>query len=233
MTNKNIGKAEKGSRFCLQEYMLHECEQLTSLIKTSSPTLMSFDFKNLDWKSPLAKEEYYEFRDDFLEPLDLEEKKELLRTFWPKNGPQWDGIASLEKESKNGILLIEAKAHPKETKSDIKASNQTSINLIEKAIERTQGFMGVKSSNWTKNNYQLANRLAYLYFFNEILGIPTWLVLINFVNDKSHIATGLRDWELHYEAIFKEMGISHNSKLLDKLIMIFPQVLNTNSYENH
>ena len=231
MTNRNKGKADKGSRFCLQEYIYHECEQLTLLITTASPSLLSFNYENIIWQSPLPDKEYYEYRDDFLEPLGMANKKELLRTFWPKNGPQWDGLAIIKRKSKNGILLIEAKAHPKETKSDIKATSKKSISLIEGSLERTKGFMGVKFSNWGKNNYQLSNRLAYSYFLNEILEIPTWLVLINFVNDESHIETELSDCKCHYESIFHEMGIKHDSKLLDKIIIIFPQALNIKNNE--
>lgn len=83
-------------------------------------------------------------------------------------------------------LLIEAKAHTDETKSDMKASSVKSIEMINNSFEEVQKYMGVKPQPWTNEYYQLANRIAYLYFLNVKLKIPTWLVLINFTDDNSY-----------------------------------------------
>lgn len=149
--NKKVGPAEKGSRYWVQEYTEKENKKLSEIIISSSFSLMSFLDKNLKitWKSPIKDNNFYEYRDDFLEVLNnknlTEEAVKELRNFWPKNGPQWDGIALAEgKENKKGLLLIEAKAHTGEIKSDIKAVSTQSIDKINKAFNEVQSYMGVK-----------------------------------------------------------------------------------------
>lgn len=235
MTNKNCGVATQGSRLYLQQYMVDAEEKLSEMIIAASPSLLIFAANkfNIDWKSPLEKcpkGEFYEYRDDFLEVLDLEgerykEAKENLREFWPKNGPQWDGLAVVNGiNGEKGFLLVEAKAHLDETKSDLKAVSNQSINKIKKSISRTQEYYGIGTNDWTKNYYQLGNRIAYLYFMNEILKIPTWLVLINFTGGE-YKKTELHEWLKHYNQIYTSMGIRLNSKLLNNIIQIFIKTL--------
>ncbi len=224
------GKAEKGSQYWLQEFVNDDAKRdvLSNQIISTSPSLIAFGVKNLTWKSPLKKENYYEYRDDFLDALDLDDTrikdiKNKLSNFWPKNGPQWDGIALTETEKK-GIILLEAKAHPAETKSSISASSEISISKIGNSIKNVQSYMGltVNIEAWTKNHYQLANRISYLYFLNTICQLPTWLVLVNFIDDYTHKPTKLDDWIIHYNESFAQMNINDSSKLLDKIIMIYP-----------
>ncbi|GAA0122308.1 MULTISPECIES: hypothetical protein [Clostridium] len=235
MTNKNCGVATQGSRLYLQQYMVNAEDKLSEMIIAASPSLLIFaeNKSNIDWKSPLekcSKGEFYEYRDDFLEVLNLEDErykkaKENLREFWPKNGPQWDGLAVVNGiNGEKGFLLVEAKAHLDETKSDLKAVSNQSINKIKKSISRTQEYYGIETNDWTKNYYQLGNRIAYLYFMNEILKIPTWLVLINFT-DGEYKKTELYEWLKHYNQIYTSMGINLNSKLLNNIIQIFIKAL--------
>lgn len=229
--NKNTGRATKGSRYCLQNYIIKDSGTLGNLIFASSPSLLSFTNGQIQWVSPNTKNDFYEYRDDFLaglclESIDLTDAETKLRKFWPKNGPQWDGLAIVKSsEGKKGVLLIEAKAHPEETKSDLKATNQGSIDMIENSLKYVQGYMSVAPCDWTRNYYQLANRIAFLFFMNKTLKIPTWLVLANFVNDKSYKETSLNEWLNYYNETFMNMGIHQNCKLLDRIIQIFPESL--------
>lgn len=228
MENKKVGSAEKGSRYCLQEYIEKDNKKFSEIIVSSSFSLMSFLDKDLKiaWKSPIKDNNFYEYRDDFLEVLNNKNIAEAavkeLRKFWPKNGPQWDGIAVAEgKENKKGFLLIEAKAHTDETKSDMRAVSDKSIEIINKAFNEVQSYMGVKQQSWTNEYYQLANRIAYLYFLNVKLNIPSWLVLINFTDDASYKPTTVSKWLSHYNMLAEKIGINHNCKLLDKIITVF------------
>ena len=147
-----------------------------------------------------------------------------LKEFWPKNGPQWDGLAIIKnKNVESGVLLIEAKAHINETNSTLKATSYESINKIKESIRISQEYYNIKSNDWTNNIYQLGNRIAYLYFMNIILKIPTWLVLINFI-DGDYKSTTIEQWINHYNNIYKQMEIKHsNDMLLNKIIHIFPK----------
>jgi hypothetical protein len=232
MPNKKFGIAEQGSRLYLQQYMINGKDKLAEMIIAASPSLLTFveDKTKIVWKSPLEESEFYEYRDDFLEVLDLkketyDEAKVKLGGFWPKNGPQWDGLAVVNGiNGQKGFLLVEAKAHLAETKSDLKAESPISIDMINKSIIRTQEHYNIQPNNWTKHYYQLGNRIAYVFFMNEILNIPTWLVLINFTDGK-YKKTDLQEWLKHYNQIYTNMGIHQDCKLLNKIIQIFPRSL--------
>lgn len=234
----NSGKADKGSRLYLQEYMAKGKDKLSEVIIAASPSLLSFiGSKNkIEWKSPLQKpekenkEEFYEYRDNFLEVLNLGEEKNIdakkkLGEFWPSNGPQWDGLAVVNGIGQKGLLLIEAKAHIDETRSELKAKSQTSINKIKDSLAQVQKYYDIEPVDWTKPYYQMGNRIAFLYFMNEVLHIPTWLVLINFTDGK-YKPTSIDKWLEHYNVIYNEMGIKYNKyKLLNNVIQLFPNVL--------
>lgn len=236
MTKGKIGEADKGSRFSLQYYMKSKDGRnfLSNFIISASPSLLSFLDKNMiiDWKSPLPSpesepnEEFYEYRDDFLNIFGfsrekLDEKMKKVREFWPKNGPQWDGLAVVNGiGSVKGALLIEAKSHTGETKSTINACEDSKKKIVD-TFMKVQKKIGVPERDWTKEFYQLSNRIAYLYLMNYILEIPTWLVLVNFVDDH-YKPTSVKDWLTHYNGLFNKMGINKDMKLLDKIIMVFP-----------
>lgn len=51
MTNKKIGSAQKGSRFCLQEYIKKDKNKLSEIITGSSLSLIAFlgEIKFIIW----------------------------------------------------------------------------------------------------------------------------------------------------------------------------------------
>lgn len=223
------GKGQKGSKLLLQNYVNSNQEELNKLILMSSPSLISFIDKELsiDWKSPLMESDYKEYRNEFLEQVDeWKDKRTQLEMYWAKKGPQWDGIAVVEgKNGQKGLLLVEAKAHVHEMRSKIQAKDVRSKAVIESSIMEVKRAMGsqVSLDIWLNQYYQLANRLTYLYVLNEKNGIPTWLILVNFVNDGTHIPTDSLQWIQHYQEIFSQMGISSSStRLFNQIVTIFP-----------
>ena len=155
-------KALKGSKLYLQNYMKYNSNKLSEMILSASPSLVAFtgDIKSIEWKSPLENENFYEYRDDFLEVLNLDKDyidiaNSKLKEFWPKNGPQWDGLAIIKnKNVESGVLLIEAKAHINETNSTLKATSYESINKIKESIRISQEYYNIyfKDSNLVSIN---------------------------------------------------------------------------------
>ena len=88
-------------------------------------------------------------------------------------------------------------------------------------MDRVQKHMGTLPSDWLDGSYQLANRIAFLYFLNEVVRVPTWLALVSFVNDQSHKPTSLPDWRLHQQSLFRGLGIHPGCQLLDRIITLF------------
>lgn len=223
--------ANKGSQYQLQKYVNDFTQELNNAILQNSPSLLTFinDSFEIQWKSSLMQDGYYEYQDDFLMVITkdntvLNNYKITLQDYWPRRGPVWDGIATVTgQDNKNGLLLVEAKAHISETTSQIKATSEKSRKLIQATLQEVQAIIGSTSSTdpWLNDYYQLANRLSFLHLLNEKLKIPTWLVLCNFVNDDTHISTDLDEWLLHYHTVFNKMGIDFNAGMMSKVLMLF------------
>lgn len=213
------GKATKGSQYLLQHHVEHHADQLSATITGSSPTLLSFN-GDFEWISPLSSQNYQEYRDDFLDALGLGQFNAARAQFWPNGGPQWDGLAKVKNQHETGYVLVEAKAHPGETHSTTQASKE-SLKKINGSLKVTQMHLQIPRKDWTKNYYQTANRLAFLYFMNVQLDLPTWLVFINFTDDQSHIPTDLQTFVTHYQELYSEMGLHQAKELMDRVITVF------------
>jgi hypothetical protein len=140
--------------------------------------------------------------------------------FWPKGGPQWDGLAKVKRGDQTAYVLIEAKAHPGETQSSCSASPD-SLKKIQGSLRATQMHLGVPVKDWTKDYYQTANRLAFLYFMNVRLDLPTWLAFVNFTDDETHIPTDLNTFVKHYQTLYHDMGLDRAQMLMDRVITVF------------
>ncbi|MGM9955671.1 MAG: hypothetical protein ACI35J_07390, partial [Peribacillus sp.] len=222
-------QAEKGSKHWIQQFVNNRQGELNHLILMSSPSLLTFLDKerSIQWKSPLRETGYQEYRNEFLELESVRRGRRIeLEKYWPRMGPQWDGYATVAgKDGQKGFLLVEAKAHLKEMASSIRAKDLDSRFLIESTMKETMEAMGSRAPMevWLNRYYQLANRLAFLYILNEKMGIPTWLVLVNFLEDDTHIPTGSVEWVEHYQEVFSEMDItSESNPLFDKIVTVYP-----------
>lgn len=183
----------------------------------------------VQWISPLRQNDFREYRNEFIELIgEWQDKRQQLDEYWAKRGPQWDGIAVVEgRNGEKGLLLIEAKAHLNEMKSKIQASDKSAIRIKE-TIAEVRKYVGSTATDdvWLNQYYQLSNRLAYLYLLNKKLNIPTWLVLVNFVEDSTHISTSSSSWMNHYQDVFSQMGLSWTSDLLKQVISVYPVLSN-------
>lgn len=220
------GAATHGSQFWIQRYVNEQPETINDLVIGSSPTLSAFMPSVVTWKSPLAKEDYREYRDGFLQVLGIEAHAAERQRFWPRTGPQWDALATIKNDhGKLGVLLVEAKAYPTESFGDGSDANNESRTLIARSLDTVKGYCGVAPDiDWLGRAYQTANRLAFLYFLNEVCHVPTWLLFVNFINDSSRHSTSMAQWAEHYPRLFRELGLHCKSPLLDRTVMVFPNV---------
>lgn len=180
----------------------------------------------ISWVSPLKEEGYAEYRDQtFLQMLGInQEIIQKLDQFWPKNGPQWDALG---KFSKNGVLLVEAKANLAELESPASAAtNPLSRQLIEQSLDKTKKYIGVThSADWTKKYYQYCNRLAHLHFLSVNNKLPVYLIFIYFIGDESvNGPTSQEQWEAAIEKKHKVLGIPNQHPLKPYIIDIFIDV---------
>ena len=146
----------------------------------------------------------------------------FLNDFWPTRSPQWDGLALGIKT--NTLYLIEAKAHITEiAPGNFLAKNANdqqryNYNLKCKTLKGIKQKYGaiVDDSIWLHKYYQISNRIAFLDKLKEIRkDKDVKLLFVNFINDsywkKKEMNPTTDDWNIKYQAIFKEMGLCINN----------------------
>ncbi|MBB3981629.1 hypothetical protein GGR44_001276 [Sphingobium fontiphilum] len=174
----------------------------------------------VDWRSPLAEDEFAEYRDAaFLERLGMVSLTAPLQEFWPSHGPQWDALARTDR---GDILLVEAKAHIREMYSPASQASPGSLAKIMRALDETAEALGASANRapWSKHFYQMANRLAHLHFFRS-RDVPAWLVLVNFVGDEEMAGPRTqREWAAAYQVMWHVMGLGSRHPLARYIIDI-------------
>ena len=176
-----------GSAWHLLRMLGYHREYLKQKI-ISQLELKDIEWLDFDFKGKRGKD--FELTGlDFLQNGNDNEKNafEAWSDFWPQQGTPhtWDAIGKLiMPDGGEEWLLVEAKAHIDELKTDCGASAMQSINTISKALAETGEALNINyAGNWFKEYYQYANRLAVLHFLNKH-NIPARLLLIYFTGDK-------------------------------------------------
>jgi hypothetical protein len=121
----------------------------------------------------------------FLSP----EHRETISRWWlvarqRANTPNWDIVSQAKIEGQEGLILVEAKAHDKELKTEGKrpgnAENDVRIGtVIREASDSLNGIL----PGWNlsrDSHYQLANRFAWTWKIAS-LGVPVILVYLGFL----------------------------------------------------
>ena len=206
-----LGRAYAGSQLQIQIYVNRRSDGLSQKVIQGLPDLASLHAR-LNWVSPLENDRFAEYQDTaFLKACGLKHLSAELKAFWPPGGPVWDALATIEFENEAGppgALLVEAKSHPNEVYGSGCKASPKSKNKIEQALSGTKRWLGVSEGfDWTGRLYQSANRLAHLYFFREIAGVPAWLVNVFFINDP-HSPTSYEEWQKQLKNVKAELGIS-------------------------
>jgi hypothetical protein len=110
---------------------------------------------------------------------------EAWRSFWPQTGaaPSWDAVGIMNRGGETAWLLVKAKSHLAELKSDCAASGKAKP-LIERALAGTRQTLGASPDcDWTSPYYQFCNRLAILHFLLDH-GVTADVLFIYFTGDR-------------------------------------------------
>ena len=170
--------------------------------------------EEIEWLSPLESDCFAEYRDaKFLKRLGVSLEKRPLKDFWPKKGPQWDGLA----RTSRGLLLLEAKANIPELDSTPTGAAGDSLKKIKASLKKTKRFLKVSSeTDWSQCFYQYANRLAHLYLLRELNCLDAYLVFVYFVDDRTRLPdedpVSRERWEAAVSLATKHLGISPHSQ---------------------
>ena len=209
---EDAGGAKRGSQMWLQ-LAVNRRPQVIDGAVAGSLHLERGD--SISWLSPLGDDapSFKEYRDEeFLQRLDIKLERKPLADFWPRGGPQWDGLARTDS---GRYLLIEAKANIPEFDSSPSAASTRSLDKIQQALGDTKDFLKVrKPVDWTQCFYQYANRLAHLYLLKELNKVDAALVFVYFVGDTTvpgRKPVSREGWEAAIDLAHNHLGVSPNS----------------------
>jgi len=165
----------------------------------------------------------------FLKPINKELAKQA-KNWWIEYGsqtPHWDLISTCTINGKQGILLVEAKAHLGELDGerkgkpfDFKKATKKSVanhEKIKKAIEQTNNEINNKitpdSISISRDNcYQLSNRIAHAWWLAN-QGIPVILMYLGFLNcvemkdGNRTLFTEDKDWQVCFKEHANQVGV--------------------------
>jgi hypothetical protein len=148
-----------------------------------------------------------------------------IKRWWLKhsrgaNTPNWDIALGCEIEGRPGLLLVEAKAHRSELKTEGKSLEASASENSRENHEQIGKAINEACAGWRclepgitisrDSHYQLANRLAFTWKLAS-LGVPTVLVYLGFVGDigirdAGPPLTSEEDWEQAFEQYVASSG---------------------------
>lgn len=146
--------------------------------------------------------------------------------FWPtgRGIHNWDAIGCIGKGANQELLLLEAKAHVKEMKSDCGATSATSIEKITSAFDEVKPNLGARpDSDWFHQYYQAANRIAALHFLHREQ-VPAHVLFLYFLGDQSPNKDCPCDedgWKPFIVEQWKHLDIAHGHSLSDRVHNLF------------
>ncbi|MGH8615301.1 MAG: hypothetical protein ACREYF_25595 [Gammaproteobacteria bacterium] len=167
----------------------------------------------IEWKSPLAGDQYAEYRDDdFLELLGVKKLEHPLSHFWPVRGPQWDALATV---GRDGLLIVEAKANVPEAVSPGTGAKGKRLKDIERSLAQTKQFLGVPAEvPWSGKLYQYANRHAHLYFLRTLNKKKAYLAFVYFTRaDDVDGPKTVAEWAAAMTVVKGVLGLSKRHRL--------------------
>jgi hypothetical protein len=151
-------------------------------------------------------------------------EKVSLNSFWPRRGPQWDGLA---KTDRGDLILVEAKSHIPELVTDPTGAKGTSLTKIRKSLAEVKWDLRSGAyADWATCFYQYTNRLAHLYLLRELNALPAYLLFLYFINDEEQKGPSSQaQWEGAIELLEALLDV-HEHKLSDYVLHTFIDVRN-------
>jgi hypothetical protein len=104
-------------------------------------------------------------------------------------------------------------------------ASPTSRARIDAALAETAAYVKAKPwAPWSTAFYQLANRIAHLYFLRKH-GLQAWLLLVNFVGDRAMEGPSSdAEWKAAYQVAWHVLGVPKQHRLASYIVHVFPSV---------
>ena len=196
-------------------------EKVSGAVGRPGEPIEWLDFKfalNLEWPEkgwPDAELKGLEFL------YDRGELRAKCESFWPTGGGihNWDSVGWIGAGSDQELLLVEAKSHTAEMKSNCGAGTE-STQMIRRAFESVKQVLGADpDADWTRVYYQAANRIATLSFLEQE-GIRTRLLFVYFCGDRfpgKECPASEQGWKRAIEVQRRHLGLESKHQLSDRI----------------
>jgi hypothetical protein len=201
--------------------------QYTDVLDTAIAEAFGWRDAEIRWRSPRQDDGYAEYYDqEFLDRLGVSDLTMPLDEFWPKSGPRWDGLA---RTNDGKLILVEAKAHIDEAVDFRSKASPDSLRIIEKRLDEAKAaFHASEGACWHAPLYQMANRLAHLYYLAGINGKDAYLVFIDFAAAPDvPLPVSPDEWRGAVRLAHKCLGLT-DSKLTRRVATIIVDLKNGN-----
>lgn len=208
----------RGSLRWIQRAINHGSSSFDPLVLARLPRA-----RTIRWLSPLRDDSYAEYRDAaFVARIGYPDLSTALGAFWPTRGPQWDAFG---RSDAGQVLLVEAKAHVAEVCSPGTQASGASRDLIARSLASVADSLGAKPlAPWPDAFYQLANRIAHLWFLRE-QGVDAWLALVDFLGDAEMRGPETEEaWDAAYHVANYVLGLGRRHPLSPYIIHVRPRV---------
>ena len=172
--------------------------------------------EGIEWVSPLADDEYAEYRDaSFLRRLGVELGRWPLCEFWPRYGPQWDALGRTDQGT---VFLVEAKANIPEFVSSCQRRNFPDVNSVDK--RQPEGSPTFLASG---HRHRLVRQALSVRKSHRppvsVAGVepaPAYLLFIYFIGDKDVDGPQTaEEWRAAIEVAERVLGLPARHRLSD------------------
>lgn len=213
-----------GSEFQLLRFLGHHRDELNELIHESTGMSGAIHWKDFGYDDNRICGDRELKGIECFNTIEKEKQKQIKKNwecFWPQSGSSmnWDAIFTID----DTWFFVEAKAREAEAFQKCSATSDKSKTTIATAFDETKTWLGLQNDiNWIKTDcYQLANRLAFIYFCSKN-GIKAKLLYVSFINGYHRKSVTSRDlWEKVWNEQFETLGINPDS-VKDLIYHIYP-----------
>lgn len=221
-----------GSQFHLRRLVNERSTELSDMLASAYSKAGLRPPSRVEWISPLARDGYRELEgmEYFVAKGDTK-TVDLWKAFWPQSGraPTWDGWAIAEGAEGREFLFVEAKANEPELESPPCGALPEGLAKIREALDKAKAFLGVASDiPWHKTYYQFCNRLACLYFLNEVAKVPARFLCVYFVGDRfpdgRPCPISKEAWKVLTDRMYAEIGLPGGHPFKSRILSIYPSV---------
>lgn len=209
----------------VRDYVLFNTEAITKALRNADSRLQN---SQITWVSPRENDAFMLDGVKMLERIGVkgERSRAALDAFWPDAGPPWSALAQVHGPFGAGAVMVWSASSLADiaTKGMAGVEGAEATLMVARAMSNTRRYLSVPTDTepWATSYSAVAERLAWLWFLQTRLNLPTWMVFLGFSGDTAVPAEQRIDfgnWYSWLEEIFEDLGIPGGHALEDRIII--------------